>query len=106
MREYTKEELLENQDGYITVGMLKSIIEELKVPDEAIIMVERISDFYFEEQELCGFKIEARKVYLVHNGVSGTALNDPHVKEYMSQYLPIGELHSDKERNFLFIGLI
>lgn len=49
MRELTKEELLKyRKGGYLTVGKLKEIIAKYDYPDDAIIVVERVEDKYYE----------------------------------------------------------
>lgn len=49
MRELTKEELLKYRDGgFLTVGRLKEILEKHDYPDDAIVVVERVEDHYYE----------------------------------------------------------
>jgi hypothetical protein len=49
MRELTREELLSyRKSGFLTVGQLKKAIEELQLSDDAIVVVERVEDKYYE----------------------------------------------------------
>lgn len=48
MTETTREELLKHRDTTLTVGHLKKIIEKYNYPDDAIIVVERVEDRYYE----------------------------------------------------------
>ena len=47
-----KEELLSYLNhGYMTVGALKKFIEKHEVPDDALVVVQRVEDFYYEDHE-------------------------------------------------------
>ena len=49
MRRMTKEDLMGYVKGmYLTVGMLKEFIEKHNLPDNAIVVTQRVSDAYFE----------------------------------------------------------
>lgn len=50
-RVYTNEDIdeLKRSKGTLTVGELKRIIEDNDIPDDAIIMTERIEDVYYEK---------------------------------------------------------
>lgn len=49
MRTITKEELLKSRDGgRLTVGQLKQFIAENEISDDAIVVVERVEDQYYE----------------------------------------------------------
>ena len=53
LNEYTKEEL--NTSGWLktalTVGKLKAFLNENNLPDDALVMVQRIEDKYFENNK-------------------------------------------------------
>jgi len=50
-----KEELLAYLNhGYMTVGALKKFIEKHEVPDDALVVVQRVEDFYYEDH---GWKV-------------------------------------------------
>lgn len=50
-----KEELLSYLNhGYMTVGTLKKFIEKHDVPDDALVVVQRVEDFYYEDH---GWKV-------------------------------------------------
>lgn len=50
-----KEELLSYLNhGYMTVGALKKFIEKHEVPDDALVVVQRVEDFYYEDH---GWKV-------------------------------------------------
>jgi hypothetical protein len=54
MKELTKEDLKRyKENGYLTVGKLKEIL--YKMPPDAIVMVERIEDRYFDGNDISGF---------------------------------------------------
>lgn len=45
-----KEKLMSYKNhGYMTVGSLKKFMEEHQLPDDAIVVVQRIEDFYYED---------------------------------------------------------
>ena len=49
MNELTKEDLIRFRDNnHLTVGDLKRMIEKHNLPDNAIVLVERVEDKYFE----------------------------------------------------------
>ena len=49
MKELTKEDLISFRDhNHLTVGDLKCMIEKYNLPDDAIVLVERVEDKYFE----------------------------------------------------------
>lgn len=56
MRELTREQLLNyRKGGFLTVGALKQMIEEFNYPDDAIIVVQRVEDKYYEGVDISGF---------------------------------------------------
>lgn len=58
MRELSKEELLKYRDvHFLTVGRLKEILEKHNYPDDAIVVVERVEDRYYEGGlDISGFR--------------------------------------------------
>jgi uncharacterized membrane protein len=47
-----KEELLSYLNhGYMTVGALKKFIEKHEIPDDALVVVQRVEDFYYEDHD-------------------------------------------------------
>ena len=50
-----KEEDLKNRKDGLRVGDLKKILNECNLPDDAIVMVERIHDVYFEKHGWCSY---------------------------------------------------
>lgn len=50
LRELSKEELKKYADGhYLTVGRLKEFLNEHRLPDDAIVVVQRVEDVYYEK---------------------------------------------------------
>jgi hypothetical protein len=73
MNTFTKEDLLKTT--HLTVGRLKEFIEKNNVPDDAIVMIERVEDAYYEGFDISGMmgvdgiyppgsKAEGWRVYL------------------------------------------
>jgi hypothetical protein len=50
------------QHGY-TVGQLKKFIEEYQIPDDAVIVYQRIEDFYFEQNNWTTLKKKGEGYY-------------------------------------------
>ena len=44
----TKEELVRTKNHCLTVGDLRRILEDKTISDDTIVLVERITDYYFE----------------------------------------------------------
>lgn len=40
--------------GYLTVGKLKSFIEKNNIPDDALVLIERVEDKYFNGIDISG----------------------------------------------------
>ncbi len=47
--ELTKEDLQKYKNHHLTVGRLKEFIEKHNLPNDALVMIQRIEDVYFEE---------------------------------------------------------
>jgi len=55
MEKLTKEQL-SNYNHHLTVGRLKEFIEKYNISDDAIIVVERVEDSYFEGSDISGMR--------------------------------------------------
>jgi len=52
MTELTREKLLKYRDGgYMTVGRLKEFLTDHQIADEALVVIERVEDAYYEKPE-------------------------------------------------------
>lgn len=50
MRELTKDDLLKYKNlHYMTVGRLREFLDDTKLPDDAIVVIERVQDVYYEK---------------------------------------------------------
>ena len=65
MKEYTKEELMKFRDGnFLTVGDMKKFFEKHNMPDDALVVVQRVEDRYFER----GHGVYLKKGESYYNG--------------------------------------
>jgi hypothetical protein len=55
--------ILKNEDldrykefGYLTVGNLKKFIEKYNIPDDALVLIERVEDKYFDGVDISGMR--------------------------------------------------
>jgi hypothetical protein len=126
VKELTKEEVLEYRD-YLTVGGLKKFIEEHNVPDDAIVLSQRVEDIYFEkhgwgvyckEGESCwecrewnrniedGSYLDARpKLKAMKEELK--PFTEEQIRESREQYHPVWSLawYKDDDKDFLFLDL-
>ena len=49
IKEITKEELINRYQYYLTVGRLKEFLNEHNLPDNAIVVIQRVQDVYYEK---------------------------------------------------------
>ena len=56
--EMTKDELKSYSDFHLTVGRLKEILNKHPLPDDAVVVIQRIEDRYFEKH---GWKVYVKK---------------------------------------------
>lgn len=64
-RELTKEELLKYAGShFLTVGKLKAFLEKYQLPDDALVVVQRIEDKYYEKH---GWGVYLKKGEQTHN---------------------------------------
>lgn len=54
--ELSKEELLNKYHDYLTVGGMKKVFEEQQLSDDAKILIERVQDFYYENNHWSVFR--------------------------------------------------
>ena len=127
MRELTREELKDyGNKHYLTVGKLKQFIEEHQLKDDSIILVERVKDFYYEENNWGSYLKESYHTHCAKKWnadiESGKYLDldkypnmdehalipcsDADIKETMSQYHPIFTCVNYKDdKDILFLNL-
>jgi hypothetical protein len=125
-KEYSKEELKNQKDFYLTVGELKKFIEKNNLKDESIVLIQRVEDVYYQKH---GWKIylkenEQSDFLKRHNQKieSGEYLNkenypeleskhitpatEQEIKEAMNHYHPAFScVKYHDEQDFLFIDL-
>ncbi|MCK9273389.1 hypothetical protein M0P65_07675 [Candidatus Gracilibacteria bacterium] len=115
MKELTKEDLAEYKENhYLTVGKLRKSLEN--VPDDSIVLVERIEDKYFENNNEGVYPIEGQFCYFakkynedVKNGEWGTHLyhdtyTDEQISSFQEQFVPAwssSKYHKDENEIFL-----
>lgn len=74
MRELTRDELLDYRKTFLTVGQLKEMLAEHNYSDDAIIVVERVHDEYYEGIDISGFSgCTETKDGIYPEGSKGTA---------------------------------
>lgn len=63
-KELTKEELLSYiKSGFLTVGGIKKFIEKYNLSDDSIIVVQRVEDFYYENNNWSVYLKEGEHTY-------------------------------------------
>lgn len=121
-----KQELLDRFKTSYTVGELKKFISEHNIPDTALILSQRITDFYFNinnwpvylkkgfnfnqaktfQQELLSGKYLDKEKYPNFNQDDYQIITDEQLKEIHEQYYPMSScvFYNDEDNNdFLFI---
>lgn len=91
MKELTREEVLSYRDsGYLTVGQLKKFIEENNLPDDAIVVTQRVHDVYFEEH---GWGVYKKHGWLSHNFMTFNKNLETGMYDDQEQYPDMTERH-------------
>jgi hypothetical protein len=124
--ELSKEELINKYDDYLTVGKLKEVFKKQKLSDDARVLVERVEDFYFENNHWSVYRYggywywsSLRMNEKIDSGVFNDRtkypkMDDPEkyrvsekeLHEMQSQYRPAFCSFKDEEHpEFLFINL-
>lgn|SRR5574343_77240 len=98
-RELTKEEI---QSGWhLTVGKLKMFLEEYKLSDDAPILIQRVEDFYYENNN---WGVYLKEDYQTNYAISKNPDVDP--REFMNQYTPaFSTVNYLGDEDILFIDL-
>lgn len=98
VRELTREEVKNKMTSPLTVGDLKKFIAEYNLPDNAVVVTERVQDFYYENNNW--------GVYLKKNEYTDKDADGNFVKDTMTQYTPAWCCVKYKdEDDILFIDL-
>lgn len=124
--ELSKEELVKKYDDYLTVGKLKEVFKKQKLSDDALVLIERVEDFYFENNHWSVYRYggywywsSIRMNEKIDSGVFNDKtqypkMDDPEkyrtteeqLHEMKSQYRPAFCSFKDEEHpEFLFINL-
>ncbi len=124
--ELTKEELLEYKQNNLTVGELKKYLVEHDIPDDAMVLVQRVEDVYFEDHYWGVYLKEGEEAYHCrkwnenikdkrylkdHPGLKNmmTPFSEEAIREAHEQYHPVRccvTYVDDKDNNdFLFMDL-
>lgn len=128
--EYKKEEIVStNIFNYtrVTVGDLKKFIEKFNVPDNAVILVQRVNDYYFLEGKWKVYKKEGEfynnaiernqelDAGVYHNKEDYPDLENPEIlrtnkeqlEDLKEEYVPIASpvFYKDDKNDFLFLDL-
>lgn len=84
----TKERLKEHTTKYhyITVGELKKFIEKHNIPDDAPVVVQRVEDFYFEENNWDVYLKDGEETHQLKIENNSTY---EEIEGSMAQYIPI-----------------
>jgi hypothetical protein len=85
--------------GFLTVGDLKKFIDENKLPDNAVVMIQRVEDVYYEKHGW-GQYLKAG------NGARKYFYSDEYIEETMEKYHPAFSCVQYKDdKDILFIDL-
>lgn len=109
-KKLSKEEVLDKNNFHLTVGNLKKFIIENNISDDAPILVQRIEDCYFENNNWGLYpKHTAESNNLIHvwNKVyPNNKLTEDECETYKSGYIPTNcaVFHED-DKEILFIDL-
>jgi len=125
-RELTKKEL-KSYKGFCTVGDLLKFIKENQIPDNALVLCQRVEDVYYEESNWGVYLKEGEstweckawnkniknKKYLNERPKLKEIINElepfteKQIKESMEQYHPVWSpvLYNDDKDDFLFLDL-
>jgi hypothetical protein len=126
----TEEEVKEDFKYYLTVGRLKEMIEEYKIPDEANVLTQRVEDVYYKKH---GWGVILKEGDHYHSVISMNEkmideiarrergeepyypqIKDPndyirenkkHLNEMKEQYTPVFCVAGYKDSGFLFLNL-
>jgi len=79
-KEITKQELEEGYKHFLTVGNLKKFLSEHNFPDDAKVVVQRVEDFYYEENNFGVYLKEGEHTFRDSKGNI--------VRESLEQYTP------------------
>jgi len=123
IRELSKEELKKYSD-FLTVGRLKKFLNEHDLPDDAIVVTQRIEDHYYENNNWGVYLKEGEDTYYVKQRnkdiKNGKYLNkenypdiknikiytDEEIKETMEQYTPVWScVRYPDDKDILFLDL-
>jgi hypothetical protein len=102
----TEEELLD-YSHYLTVGDLKKFIIENNIPDNAMVVTQRVEDMYFEPRNP---NRTGWGVLLKDNGYSldknlSNQLDQDDLNKFKTQYSPTWSCVGYEDKRFLFIDL-
>ena len=125
-KELTKEEIVDKYKSYLTVGDLKKHLEKYNIPDDAKVLVQRVEDIYYENNNWSSYyKIgeQARHALQWNEDIkSGKYLNkekypsmkeenlipntEKEIKENMDQYHPVWScVRYQNDHDLLFLDL-
>lgn len=116
MKKLTKDELLEYRDsGYLTWGELKEWALKNNIPDEAIVVVERVEDFYYDKNNwsvYCKENSLCSNLRRINGDIAAGAIElkqpftEEQVNDARSEYHPVwSPVYYSEDPNILFLDL-
>lgn len=120
--QYSKEQLLElKKESYstLTVGKLKKFIEDNNIPDDALVLIQRVEDLYFEKNNWNVYLKEGEQFHYykqfnerVENNEfenkTITKISDKDLESSKEQYHPANccvKYKDEPDNDFLFIDM-
>lgn len=121
--QYSKEDLLKikGQDfsTQLTVGKLKKFIEENNIPDDALVLIQRVEDFYFEKNNWKVYLKEGQHTHYFkqfNESIQNNEFENKNLKEFSEQDIELSkeQYHpafccvnylDEPDKDFLFIDL-
>jgi hypothetical protein len=102
----TEEELLD-YSHYLTVGDLKKFIIENNIPDNAMVVTQRVEDMYFEPRNpnRTGWGVLLKDNDYSLNIVDTENLDEDTINKFKTQYSPTWSCVGYEDKRFLFIDL-
>ena len=102
-RDLTKEEIMQGHN--MNVGQLKKFLAECRLPDDAKILVQRVEDVYFNENNWGVYRKEGEETAWLKK-LKNIPVTEETIKSSMEQYHPAWWAGTYKDDNdFLYIDL-
>lgn len=98
IREILKKELIDKSNHHLTVGDLKKFLNKHNLPDNAVVLIQRVEDIYYEKHQW--------GVYLKEGEYTIKDTEGKIEKDSLTQYTPAWCCVNYKDENeLLFIDL-